>query len=298
MPYYYNIRKFQGEGGKFYEEVYCFNAYYFFCFFVSGCVKQEPQADKDLSSTELNNIYDLVNSGEYNKSIQIYMLDLPGNLWPTSPVSKPELSKLIEKAPMAKSIDKVSIELNWQGPDADGWYTLTLDSSSYLKIRYYSSLKKLEFKAYLDSTDTLGFVVVEEGYFVFNKNIRVDTTNVYPVSGKFSFYFLAPSKNDPNKMNKSGLTLSWDDISITSLSQFNIGILTGSMGLYMTYVDYDQNINVNNKLMANFTSSVNGADTTDPILIISGTKDSDGDPTTDGYDNFDLELPLANLLGT
>ncbi|MGB9767860.1 MAG: hypothetical protein ACPL08_02935 [Dictyoglomus turgidum] len=273
----------------------------FFVFFVSGCVKQEPQADKDLSSTELNNIYDLVNSGEYNKSIQIYMLGLPGNLWPTSPVSKSELSKLIEKAPMAKSIDKVSIELNWQGPDADGWYTLTLDSSSYLKIRYYSSLKKLEFKAYkayLDSTNTLRSVVVE-GYFVFNKNIRVDTTNVYPVSGKFSFYFLAPSKNDPNKMNKIGLTLSWDDISITSLSQFNnIGILTGSMGLYMTYVDYDQNINVNNKLMANFTSSVNGADTTDPILIISGTKDSDGDPTTDGYDNFNLELHLANLLGT
>lgn len=271
----------------------------FLAFFVSGCVKQEPQADKDLSNSELSNIYDLVSNGEYNKSIQIYTSNLTETLWSTSPVSKPDLSKLIEKASIAKSIDKVSIELNWQGPDADGWYTLTLDSSSYLKIRYYSSLKKLEYKAYGDFTDILGFAIVEEGYFVFNKNIRVDTTNAYPVSGKISLYFLAPSQNYPDKMNKIGLTLSLDNISITYLSQFNnIGILTGSMALYMTSVNYDENINVNNKLMANFTSSVNNADSSDPILIISGSKDIDGDPTTDGYINFNLELHLANILGT
>ncbi len=271
----------------------------FFAFFVSGCVKQEPQADKDLSSEELNNIYSVLIEGEYNQSIQIYTSNLPETLWSASPVSKPDLNRLIEKAPTVKSIDKVSIELNWQGPDANGWYTLTLDNSSYLKIRYYSSLKKLEYKAYVDATNISGFAIVQEGYFVFNKDIRKDSTNAYPVSGRFSFYFLTPSQSDPNKMNKFGLTLSLDNIDITYLSQFNnMGILTGSMALYATLIDYDENINVSDKLMLNFSSTVQGAESSDPILVISGSKDADGNPTTDGYDNFNLELHLANILGT
>ncbi|ACI18294.1 LptM family lipoprotein [Dictyoglomus thermophilum] len=266
----------------------------FLLFFVSGCVKQEPQPDKDLSNDDLNNIWETVENN--GTSFGLYTIALSANLGFFS-VSKPVPSNLIEKLPTAKSVDKLTIEANWQGPDADGWYTQT-SNNDYVKVRYYSSLKKLEFKSRTDLTDILGFIVEENGSLIFNKNIRDETEGAYPVSGSVSIYFLAPSTSDPNKMNKFGFTLSFSNVGITYLSQFkNIGILTGSMSLYVTLIDYDNNINVNNKLMASFTSQVQGADSEDPVLVISGSKDKDGDPTTDdGYDNFELNLHLAKLL--
>jgi len=273
----------------------------FLLFFVSGCVKQnpptqEPQPDKDLSNDDLNNIWETVENN--GTSFGLYIIALSANLGFFS-VSKPVPSNLIEKLPTAKSVDKLTIEANWQGPDADGWYTLTLsDNNGYIKVRYYSSLKKLEFKSRTDLTDILGFIVEENGSLIFNKNIRVDTEGAYPVSGSYSIYFLTPSQSDPNKMNKFGFTLSFSNVGITYLSQFNnIGILTGNMSLYVTLINYDSNINVNNKLMASFTSQVQGADSDDPVLVMSGSKDKDGDPTTDdGDDNFELNLHLADVL--
>lgn len=254
---------------------------------------QEPQPDKDLSNDDLNNIWETVENN--GTSFGLYTIALSANLGFFS-VSKPVPSNLIEKLPTAKSIDKVTIGSTWEGPDADGWYTLTLsDNNGYIKVRYYSSLKKLEFKL---SGSLSGFTFEENGSLIFNKNIRVETEGAYPVSGSYSIYFLAPSQSDPNKMNELGFTLSFSNVGITYLSQLNnIGILTGSMSLYVTLIDYDNNINVNNKLMASFTSQVQGADTDDPVLVISGSKDKDGDPTTDdGDDNFELNLHLADVL--
>jgi len=268
----------------------------FLLFFVSGCVKQnpptqEPQPDKDLSNDDLNNIWETVENN--GTSFGLYTIALSANLGFFS-VSKPVPSNLIEKLPTAKSVDKLTIEANWQGPDADGWYTQTSDNS-YVKVRYYSSLKKLEFK----SESTVGGVTTgESGSLIFNKNIRVETEGAYPVSGSVSLYYFTPFENDPNKMNKFGFTLSFSNVGITYLSQFNnIGILTGNMSLYVTLINYDSNINVNNKLMASFTSQVQGADSDDPVLVMSGSKDKDGDPTTDdGDDNFELNLHLADVL--
>jgi hypothetical protein len=48
--------------------------------------------------------------------------------------------------------------------------------------------------------------------------------------------------------------------------------------------------------MISVSSSVVGADTNDPILKVSGIKDSDGDSTTDGYDNMYLELHLSGYI--
>lgn len=290
--------KFKGKEEILVKKIIGLMLVIFLLFFVSGCVKQnpptqEPQPDKDLSNDDLNNIWETVENN--GTSFVLYTIALSANLGFFS-VSKPVPSNLIEKLPTAKSVDKLTIEANWQGPDADGWYTLTLsDNNGYIKVRYYSSLKKLEFKL---SGSLSGFTFEENGSLIFNKNIRVETEGAYPVSGSYSIYFLAPSQSDPNKMNELGFTLSFSNVGITYLSQFNnIGILTGNMSLYVTLINYDSNINVNNKLMASFTSQVQGADSDDPVLVMSGSKDKDGDPTTDdGDDNFELNLHLADVL--
>uniref|UniRef100_A0A7C3RHN2 Lipoprotein n=1 Tax=Dictyoglomus thermophilum TaxID=14 RepID=A0A7C3RHN2_DICTH len=277
--------------------------------FLSGCVKQEPQPDKDLTQDQLNNIYATVinTDSDYAKNIDIYM-DIPSVVFNqgsslVSPISRSFNNLMISKSMSLKEaiktpLEKITIEPTneWQGPDANGWYMLQIDTGSYLKVRYYSSVKRLEYV--LDGYSQLNNQVLGariEGYFIFNKDIKNGIDGAYPVSLRSSYYLYGYT--DPNKVNKIGLTMSLENVGVVKLSNFNnFPVLTGKFSIYAIYVDFENNINIDNKLMISASSSVVGDNTNDPILKISGSKDSDGDPTTYGYDDLYLELHLSNYL--
>jgi len=280
-----------------------------FVIFLSGCVKQEPQPDKDLTQDQLNNIYSTVIStdSDISKNIDIYT-EIPNLVYTQGvsqvfPISKSfdnlQINKSISlKETIKTQVEKVTIEPKneWQGPDANGWYLLQIDTESYLKVRYYSSIKRLEYvldSHYESSGQIIGLRM--EGYLVFNKDIKNSIEETYPTNLKISYYLYGYT--DPNKVNKLGQTISLENVSTVKLSNFNnFPVLTGKLSIYAIYVDYNNNINVDNKLMISVSSSVVGADTNDPILKVSGTKDSDRDPTTDGYDNMYLELHLSEYI--
>jgi hypothetical protein len=280
-----------------------------FIIFLSGCVKQEPQPDKDLTQDQLNNIYSTVISTDsyIGKNIDIYT-EIPSLVYTQGVSQVFPISKSIDNLQINKSIslketiktqvEKITIEPTneWQGPDANGWYLLQIDTESYLKVRYYSSIKRLEYvldSHYESNGQIVGLRM--EGYLVFNKDIKNSIEETYPTNLKISYYLYGYT--DPNKVNKLGLTISLENVSTVKLSNFNnFPVLTGKLSIYAIYVDYNNNINVDNKLMISVSSSVVGADTNDPILKVSGIKDSDGDPTTDGYDNMYLELHLSGYI--
>jgi len=262
--------------------------------FVSGCSQQPPpqpqeaQPDQDLSEEELNSMYDLVFlGGDFGASFNIYFNKF---LYYVNTDTSPNVLKdrnLVSK----KKVEKITVEPTWSGPDDHGWYTKTkieedTNNTTLTKLRYFSSLKRLEYEevytySYSGSTDT------QSGYMILNKDIRQDITHAYPVSAEM--YYTIPTFS--NKDITIRAKFVFENMNLVYLDQIDMYAWIGSIKIYGIYINYDENIEVEDKLMVEATSEV-GAD--GESIDISGRCDDDGIIyTDDGYRNFSRNISLS-----
>ncbi|HOP94450.1 MAG TPA: hypothetical protein PL130_01520 [Dictyoglomaceae bacterium] len=277
-------------------------------FFVSGCSQppppppQQAQPDQDLSEEELDSMYGLVyEGGDFGESFNIYFEEVLNHIASSdSPAFDKNLNNTLKNGNLAskKKVEKISVEsgIIWSGPDDDGWYTGTETDPDdpeliyYYYFRYFSSLKKLEYKKVYAYPD-VGMEYTESGYMIFNKDIRQDISHAYPVDAKMSISIAVPSQGDSNKNNVLELKFVFNNMDLVYLDQVGMYAWVGSIKVYVTYIDYDdENPEVDNKLMVEATSEI-GDDNTS--IDISGSWDADGDIyTDDGYTDFYLNVPL------
>jgi len=191
-----------------------------------------------------------------------------------------------------KKVEKITVESTWSGPDANGWYTKTkidiLGVTYLVRIRYFSSLKRLEYE---EVYTLLGVTTTVSKYIVFNQDIRQDIAHAYPVSGEMSLVVSNPSSTDSNKNNVTGTKLVLENMGLASLNQSGMYVLVGSIRFYVTNINYDDtNPEVDNKLMIEAISKVG---TDGKSINISGRCDADGiSYTDDGYTDFSINVPL------
>jgi len=264
-------------------------------FFVSGCSQQQAQPDQDLEDKELDSMYSLaLSGGEVGTSLDIYFNELLSSVYPdTSSVFDKIPPDVLKDRNLAskEDVEKGSINISWSGPDPNGWYTKTeisIGDITYLvRIRYFSSLKKLEYeRIYGDGN----YNYTESKYLIFNKDIRQDITHVYPVSGQISLLVSSPSSTNSNKNNVTGTKLVLENMGLASLNQSGMYVLVGSIKLYVTNINYDDTKSeVDNKLMIEAISKVG---TDGKSLDISGRCDADGNIYTEGYSSLNINISL------
>ncbi|HPU43620.1 MAG TPA: hypothetical protein PLS98_05365 [Dictyoglomaceae bacterium] len=263
--------------------------------FVSGC-SQRAQPDQDLSEEELNSMYSLaLSGGDVETSLDLYFNKLWSSVYPDTPSVFDKISPDVLKdgnLASKEDVEKGSINISWSGPDANGWYTKTeiniLGVSYLVRIRYFSSLKKLEYeRSYIVDNK---YTYAESKYLIFNKDIRQDITHAYPVSGQISLLISNPSEANSNKNNVTGTKLVLENMGLASLNQSSVYVLVGSIRFYVTYINYDDTKpEVDNKLMIEAISKV-GAD--GKSLDISGRCDADGNIYTDGDKELSINISL------
>jgi len=263
--------------------------------FVSGC-SQRAQPDQDLSEEELNSMYSLaLSGGDVETSLDLYFNKLWSSVYPDTPSVFDKISPDVLKdgnLASKEDVEKGSINISWSGPDANGWYTKTeiniLGVSYLVRIRYFSSLKKLEYeRSYIVDNK---YTYAESKYLIFNKDIRQDITHAYPVSGQISLLISNPSEANSNKNNVTGTKLVLENMGLASLNQSSVYVLVGSIRFYVTYINYDDtNPEVDNKLMIEAISKV-GAD--GKSIDISGRCDADGNIYTDGDKELSINISL------
>ncbi|MGB4645853.1 MAG: hypothetical protein WBH76_08225 [Dictyoglomaceae bacterium] len=259
--------------------------------FVSGC-SQRAQPDQDLSEEELNSMYSLaLSGGDVGTSLDLYFNKLWSSVYPdtSSVFDKISPNTLKDRNLVSKKdVEKITVEPTWSGPDANGWYTKTeiniLGVSYLVRIRYFSSLKKLEYeRSYIVDNK---YTYAESKYLIFNKDIRQDITHAYPVSAEM--YYTIPTFS--NKDITIRAKFVFENMNLVELDQIDMYAWIGSIKIYGIYINYDENIEVEDKLMVEATSEV-GAD--GESIDISGGYDTDGIIyTDDGYTNFDTNVPL------
>lgn len=269
---------------------------------ISGCTVRS-EADKDLSENQLDAIAGLYVSDNITKSLEVYS-NVYSKIY-TQGISRFNLSSF--------SVDKISIDIDvninididdvksrlvlskWEGPDEYGWYTMYLDllKKSYIKVRYFSLYRKLEFVVYKDVYLT-NFAFSKSGYIVFNKDVKQDIVGAYPVELKVSYYALWDSQN--GFQNKFGFTMYLDNLNVVTLSMLTgqPKLLEGDFVLYFTHKDYDNNINIDNKEIISAKADIIGENTQNPSLNLNGKHITGDIYQSHDYINFNINIPLSS----
>lgn len=270
---------------------------------ISGCTVRS-EADKDLNENQLDAMVSLYVSDELTNSLRVYS-DVYNKV-NNQGISKVDLSSYKEKISVEINVDiDINVDIsyikdfinlpNWEGPDEYGWYTMYFDllKKSYIKVRYFSSYRRLEFIVYKDSYIT-NYAFSKSGYIIFNKDVKKDIAGAYPTELKVSYYILWDSQK--GYQNKLGFTLYLDNLNLVTLSMLSgqPKLLEGDFVLYYTHKDYDKNISIDSKEIISAKTDIIGEDTQNPQLNLNGKHITGDIYQSNDYINFDINIPLSS----
>lgn len=259
-----------------------------------------PAVGDTLTQEQRDRLWNFVfmGGGDFNDSTALYYNILFASYIPEQ---SSQLSMNIHQK-SSTSLMKASLSEEWSGPDEGGWYInkkiYTFDTYIFIettKFRYFFAYRRLEFSKIATQSDKPGAAEKLDGYLIFNSDPTVQNpAGVYPTSGTITFSGeWPPEDTTPDKI---AFKMVFDGMNLVPLTSLGKAVMVGHVKAYVSYFDANDNKpDLTDKQIYDVNSTVNGADTDNPILHVAGTCDADGDLWTDGDKSFEQTFSLSLL---